>query len=43
MLGRSKGLFESFKKLEDGFDILFGNHFGYVISSALDVGERKES
>jgi hypothetical protein len=43
ILGRSEGLFESFERLEDGFDILFSKNFGYVISSALDVGERKES
>jgi hypothetical protein len=43
ILGKSEGLFESFERIEDGFDILFGNNFGCVISSALDVGERKES
>jgi hypothetical protein len=43
ILGRSKGLFGSFERLEDGFDIIFGKNFGNVINSALDVGERKES
>jgi hypothetical protein len=43
ILGRFEGLFESFERLEDDFDILFSKNFGYVICSALDVGERKES
>jgi hypothetical protein len=43
ILGKSKGLFESFERLEDSFDILFSKNFGYVICNALDVGERKES
>jgi len=42
ILGRSEGLFESFERLEDSFDILFGKNFGYVIGNALDVGKRKE-
>jgi hypothetical protein len=28
-------LFDSFERLEDGFDIIFGNNFGYVISGAM--------
>jgi hypothetical protein len=42
ILGRSKQFFESFERIEYGFDILFGKNFGYVISSSLDVEERKE-
>jgi len=41
ILDRYEGLIESFEMIEDNFDIIFGKNFGYVISGALDVGERK--
>jgi hypothetical protein len=35
-------LFEGLEGLEYSFDIVLSKNFGYVISSALDVGKRNE-